>query len=392
VPTLVKGDVCERVFRDRSRGHECKRGKHSALCLDFPTRTLSRAEYEAAYAASSSPKVRIQIIANRIFVVFDPAKPLASKYPQILLRHLRHIAGAASLHMLPDVDFILNVADGSPGWPYLAHNNAPWFRGRNRTWHVPTDTGVGFVTKPPDGRACEAPSEAERRAWAAKDPRLVFRGSATGFPVNTLRWAENMRARVSALSLLFPDQIDSRLTQMWTKDEETELLRNFISIGHGMSMSEIVNYKYVVHCDGHSQANRLAALMHSGSIVLLSTRYEVELTATVPLLPHVFPIQPDQSDLLQTLDCLRAHPDLALRRLRLGLERSRELVTYKHAVLHYWADLLEAYAALQLFNVTKHRHAQEASAHRFVVKGHVLTAREKSPLVHPYNRTKLHAD
>jgi hypothetical protein len=64
---------------------------------------------------------------------------------------------------------------------------------------------------------------------------------------------------------------------------EAERVRTgaFLRQGKTMPMSKIGNYRYVSHCDGHSQANRLGPLLHSGSIVLLSTEYDVELSASM---------------------------------------------------------------------------------------------------------------
>jgi hypothetical protein len=251
-PGAALGAYCERVFAYRAET-PCARGNHSSLCIALPTRRLSKALYDAKAERLKEPLVRLQIVANRIYIVTSSMPKIGSKvrraaagarrrhrragaraarlvwmfrsslhprahtppraqYHRILLRHLRHIAGAASLHALPDVDFLLNVGDGSPPWPAFAHNSPRRKRGTPaQTFHVPTDTGVNHETPPPAATGCAPPSRAERARWAAMEDRLVFRGSATGTPVAQERWLGNMRARLSALGRLWPDVLDVKL-------------------------------------------------------------------------------------------------------------------------------------------------------------------------------------
>ncbi|KAJ1637300.1 hypothetical protein T492DRAFT_1140587 [Pavlovales sp. CCMP2436] len=386
VPTLEgRGDICERAFAFVDR--PCNLGRHSTLCLDFPMRPLTKRDYDAAVAAAKSPKVRVQIIKNEIFIV-PLRSPLASKYPRILLRHLRHIAGAARLVKLPDVDFIINVADGSPPWPYLAHNNAPWNTGMNATYAVPPDTTVLSDTPQPANAPCRnGTTYFERAAWAARDERLQFRGSATGTRVDVNGWASNARARLCAMSKLFPSWIDGKLTQLWTNEVESEVLGSFIEVGKGMPMEQARKYKFVIYLDGHSQSNRLSSLLHTGAIVLVATRYEVPLTASLHRIPHAIPIANDLSDLMLTLGCLCAHPEVAIQRLRLGLEAARRMVTYRNSVLLYWADLLEHYHALQQFPTIRDPRAVPAAKYRFILDGHVVGPErvEIRELAFPYN-------
>jgi hypothetical protein len=96
---------------------------------------------------------------------------------------------------------------------------------------------------------------------------------------------------------------------------------------------------------------------------------------------------------MPTLECLRANPDLALRRLRHGLDAARAHATYKNAVLHYWADLLEHYASVCDFAVALHPLAREAFGVRFNLEGvHAVSDWEKRELKFPYNRTDVKAD
>ncbi|KAJ1635718.1 hypothetical protein T492DRAFT_964332 [Pavlovales sp. CCMP2436] len=386
LPTLEgRGDICESIFAVQDK--PCIRGQHSALCLDFPERSLSESEYEAACAAAHSPWVRVQLIDNEIFVVNMKHNKLASKYPRILLRHLRHIASAARIIKLPDVDFLISVADGSPSWPVFAHNNPSWRRDKTRTYHVPTDTGVSKTTPPPTGDVCgSSASRAERARWAQKDQRLQFRGSATGSPVNRTGWSRNSRARLAVLSTLFPDWVDAKLTQLWTEPAETELLSHFIKLGKGMAMAESKTYKYVIYLDGHSQSNRLAALMHAGPIVLFTSNHDVQYSASLHRIPHVINVKSDLSDLMTVLGCLRAHDDVALERQRLGVEAARELITYANGVTLYWADLIEHYSRLQQFKVTRHPLAVTSAKYRYLINGKwvALDREEIKELEYPY--------
>jgi hypothetical protein len=107
----------------------------------------------------------------------------------------------------------------------------------------------------------------------------------------------------------------------------------------------------------------------------------------------VFSLKPDLSDLMPTLACLRAHPDLVLRRLRHGLDAARTHATYKNIVLHYWADLLAHYKRVASFAVAKHPLAVEAYGLKLNFEGkHELGDHEKRELRFPYNRTDSGSD
>lgn len=388
VPTLpIRGDVCERVFATRER--PCVLGNHSTLCMDFPNRPLGADEFAAARLPGVSAQVRLQIINNEILIVHDKAHSLATKYPRTLLRHVRHIACAARRVGLPDVDFLLHTGDGTPPFPVLAHATLASTPPDQRTYHVPTDTGVSRWTPAPSRERCAGrPTAEEREDWEHRDPRLQYRGSANGPRVDLDGWSANSRARLSALSTIFPGWIDSRLTQMFGSENETRVLSRFISIGKGMPMARAKRYRYVMHLDGNGQANRLPNLMHTGTtLVLMASKYDVYLSASVHRIPHVFPIELDMSDLMTTLSCFRKHPDLALERARLGLDVARRLITFKNVVVLYWADLLEHYARMMRFPVVRHPNAIPVAKYKFILDGHwkrpdMYEIRE---LVFPYN-------
>lgn len=388
VPTLpIRGDVCEAVFATRER--PCVLGNHTTLCLDFPNKPISAEAFAAARIPGRSAQVRLQIINNEILIVHDAQHALLTKYPRTLLRHLRHIAGAARVVGLPDVDFLLHTGDGTPPFPVLSHAALTATPPDERTYHVPTDTGVSKWTKPPSRERCGGSASAEERAdWAQRDPRLQYRGSANGPRVSLDGWWENNRARLSALSTLFPQLIDSKLTQMFGSENETEVLSHFIAIGKGMPMARAKKYRYVMHLDGNGQANRLPNLMHTGTtLVLVASKYEVHISASVHRIPHVFPIALDLSDLMVTLACLRKHEDLAFERARLGLQVARQLITYKNAVVLYWADLLEHYKRHMQFPVVRHPDAIPVAKYRFVLDGRYKPpdSSEIRELVFPYN-------
>jgi hypothetical protein len=401
IPTLQKGDVCERVFANHVRS-PCVRGRHSGLCVDFPTRPLTRSDYDAALATRSrSPYTRVQIIDNRMYIVIPPGYQMGGKTPQVALRHLRHLADMLTLHSVPDVDFILYPADAGGGvkWPAMGHCGLRRQRLEQyaeRSYTIPTDTGVSDLTPPPDlSHPCPARAGLfEREEWASwRIDRLVYRGSANGPRVDELTWDRNERARLSALSSLFPDWIDSKLTQLFhTNQSFGAHLGSFIRIGRGMPMKSIVRYRYVMQLDGNAQANRLAALLHSGAIVLIASKYDTDIELSLDRLPHVFKVAEDLSDLLPILACLRAHPELALRRLQIGLAATRRLITYRRAVPHYWADALEHYASLQQFKVEKHPHAIEPAGYRYLVNGKWQRPKDLEMLVYPYNHSHKHID
>lgn len=454
IPTLtVRGDVCEPVFALRTQN--CTLGTMTELCVDFPTRTLSEAEYEGAVRRHFNAPAkerglavsRVQIVDGVIYIVEGRSYRLATRYQRLLRRHLRQIAAAANRTRLPDVDLLITNGDGAPAWPVFGHC-APLGAGpERRNFVVPTDVGVPMgrrkkgaaaqpgqleggdevggegdgedasadarfaLALPPPSRAhCLRASHAEREAWARKDERLLFRGTATGHRVNMTSWRRNPRARLAMLSKLFPDQIDAKLTGFNPRHEaERELLSKFLdtggraqslrtsrhspchrsqfwlrnpplpasrSPGKFMPMAMSGRYKWVIDLDGNAQANRFPFLLHLGPLVLQATRFEVPLTHSLHRLPHVFPVRQDFADLQLTLACLRAHPELALERSRHGLAAARRLVTPANAVSGWWADLLIHYGTQVLqFPVRLHPDAIPAVNYVFTVSG----VRERAP-------------
>ncbi|KAJ1617127.1 hypothetical protein T492DRAFT_505866 [Pavlovales sp. CCMP2436] len=266
--------LCERVFAARSAA-PCELGKHSGLCLDMTARALSSSELDATFAAHPE-MARVQIISNRIYFI-EPGRGRGNapidKTHRVLRRHLRHIAAAANLTRLADVDFILCIGDGAPAWPVFAHAAKLETQKGERGFAIPTDVGVPKATKLPSGRHCAPAGRDEREGWQRKQDKLCFRGSPTGPPVTLGSWSSNIRARLSALSALWPELLDAKLIKFnddpeRNSSEQAILQRSVLDVGKFMPMRSSANYKFVIDVDGHSQANRFPFLLHLGPIVL----------------------------------------------------------------------------------------------------------------------------
>jgi hypothetical protein len=380
--TLLRSDLCAVAFAGASQ-RPCALGKYSTLCLDFPTALLSASRYRTACETVTERQARVQILGGRVHIVkpAESSTPSEARHSAVLRAHVRHIAHASQLHRLPDVDFLLDWSGGSAAWPVFAPSSpsawradpSSWADG-NRTYFVPCAAGWPTRRLVPAPNACEAPSAAERDLWTALNDTAVFRGPATGPKPTEQSWRANVRAQLAFLSNLFPDWLDAKLSGL--QHAQHEAFDGYLaSSDAALHLAQVMAHKYAMHVDGDAHSDRLASLLLAGRLVLSTAQHDVSLTASLHRLPHVITVRPDLRDLMTILHCLREHPDLALRRARLGARAARELITYENAVLHYWADLLEHYAAQQHFTVEKHARAIDAESY-FVSPG--------ADLVFPY--------
>lgn len=182
------------------------------------------------------------------------------------------------------------------------------------------------------------------KAWSARRPVAVWRGSATGDGVDP---AINQRLKLVTRTPLYP-HLDAGITAWSMRDRIVGgKMRWMTPIGRSvprLSWAQQQEYKYVVYVQGHSAADRYGALMCSGSVVLKvdSTCAADELwffSELKPWVDHV-PVQADLSDLdtqiawLQKNDVAAENMSIAALKLHAQLFSSQHLHAFCASVLN----------------------------------------------------------
>lgn len=187
------------------------------------------------------------------------------------------------------------------------------------------------------GRAPPAVPRAGR-PLSERKPIAFFRGSATGYGVTaqtnprlravllSYQWARDPRrrgkldARLTGLNRRPKIQPDGRLAQI---DPGTVLppacTRNLAR--NRVSYAAMMEHRFLLYMDGNSGADRLAAYLKSGSVVLVVEPRAPPVQLLSSLVPwvHFVPVAHDLADLEETIDFLRAHPDVCERIVREAL-------------------------------------------------------------------------
>ena len=190
--------------------------------------------------------------------------------------------------------------------------------------------------------------------WQQRKAVAVWRGSNTGTPLLRLStWATNTRGRLTALSRLFPDQLDAAISgwpQPHGGSREQAALERVVRSTKPMPFAALRGYRYLVDVDGNVQSNRFPALLRLGSLVLKSTRYRTALSAAVAAgqFPQVIDVHPSLEDLIAKIRCLQGKDAAARARAQQGSAAAARLLTYESQV-GYLADLLIHYARMQTF-------------------------------------------
>ncbi|KAL4448299.1 hypothetical protein ABPG75_005518 [Micractinium tetrahymenae] len=142
------------------------------------------------------------------------------------------------------------------------------------------------LDEPPKHSGCPMANQ----SWHSKKDVAFWRGSSTGSWIDgsipAQLWTSWHRQRLVALSQRHPAHLDAAFTAL---------------VG------------YLVVVDGNSIANRLAASLCSGSVVLLSQLFCEWFAYRLEPGRHFVPVKLDYSDLVSQVDALRADPQRAQR-------------------------------------------------------------------------------
>lgn len=153
--------------------------------------------------------------------------------------------------------------------------------------------------------------------WSEKQPRVVFRGSSTGYGITP---ATNQRVHAALLAQDYPDLMDVGLTH-WNMrprkipgkpivDTFHESLVQRIPLVNHLSLHEQATYKFILHIDGHVAAYRLASELSTGSVVLkVDSPYRLWYTHHLVPYTHYVPIAHDLSNLIPQVQWCMDHDD-----------------------------------------------------------------------------------
>ena len=282
-------------------------------------------------------------------------------------------------HVVPDLDFFINKRD----YPQLA--KAPLrdvyepFTGvadlvrEAYTYHAPvfsfyTGRDVADRPMPPTEDWDHATGtrrvhvyDGDTGAGDCRDPRAVFRGSATGRGVTA---ATNVRLRLARFGEARPDLIDAGVTAYNTRDKivsatsariVVDFYRNTgdVPTVPRMSMPEqFARFRYVLYADGHCAASRFGVLLHSGCVVLRVVSehadtcghlwlFDACVGAATPIaLPtdadHCL-VASDLSNLEATIVYLRTNPGVAAALIHNARARAPTV----DSITRYWAAALQ---------------------------------------------------
>lgn len=249
---------------------------------------------------------------------------------------------------LADLEFVLYLGDGFTGWS--SHCSAPVFA-FSRHRHL--DKSALLLPDPLTLSTSPTVRRQVRRGnkihgWDTKREVAFFRGATTGGPFDVENYRAHARFRVVELSREFPDLVDASFTEVQLCDQRVEtIIRENAYLGGAAEISEHMRYKYLVVVDGHASPwQRLFWGMFSNSVLF---KQESDCIgwfddAAEPGV-HYVALQPDLSDLTETVLWARQHDDEA----KAISQRARKFARVSLSdtkVLGYMRLLLNSYARL----------------------------------------------
>ena len=142
--------------------------------------------------------------------------------------------------------------------------------------------------------------------WKLKINKAIFRGSATGFGVNS---NSNVRLKLIDISKNNIDLIDAQLTGLNIKPK-IDPITGYIDVidrkkykkGNYMTPEEQAQYKFIIHVQGHVAAFRLSKELSYGSVILkVDSPWKTWYSDLLKPGIHYIPVKEDLSDLVEIL-------------------------------------------------------------------------------------------
>ncbi|KAJ7636348.1 glycosyl transferase family 90-domain-containing protein [Roridomyces roridus] len=188
--------------------------------------------------------------------------------------------------------------------------------------------------------------------WAAKQPKLYWRGSSNGGHIIGQNYRTFPRFRLVPIARAHPTLIDAQITNFWgshcTYECESGPIEQEFDIGeqHKRPREAVFGYKYVLDLDGNTFSGRYLGLLKSGSLVFKSTAFTEYFSDWLKPYEHYIPVKVDLSDLVERVQWAIDNDVEARRIQQQGKRFAEEVITdqqndcYFAAVLLEWARLL----------------------------------------------------
>jgi hypothetical protein len=185
--------------------------------------------------------------------------------------------------------------------------------------------------------------------WNQKKSQLFWRGASTGGAVTEKNFMEIPRIQLTALSLLNPSFINSRLTSLCQMDKNMEKkLEESGFSGERVPMWQHMRYKYQMLIDGNSSAYARAYWqLFSNSVIFKQTSSNIQWYYN-ELQPykHFIPVAHNLSNLIGQIKWARRNEKKVKKIIRKANIFAESSLNYEDMLLYIYVLLCE-YAKIQ---------------------------------------------
>lgn len=299
--------------------------------------------------------VRIKILSGEIIYQMNPffeinKSPFLNFYKKRFEMFLKGLAELVNNISLPDIDFIVNMADCESDSPDLYP--APLFVfSKNRF--------IKSQALIPDCEAMQGYARLDKMMeqgeklfpWECKKEKIFWRGATTDGWYNSTHWESNPRAKLVCLSLLFPDSIDARFTTFCHGAETNVAILAFPEIlANFTSQPDSLSYKYLMDIDGWTCSwSRCYWTLLSNSVVFKQITDDIQwFYGGLQPYYHYIPVKKDLSDLLEQLQWSKKNDQIVKNIATQGTYFVKNNLS-KEMILFYTYCLLIQYSKLQKF-------------------------------------------
>ncbi|MES2121259.1 MAG: glycosyl transferase family 90 [Chlamydiota bacterium] len=264
---------------------------------------------------------------------------------KVLMNELNDLLSV--LHV-PDVDFIVSLADGAIG----CHFKSPVFSfAKDRAER-------NEVILIPDFEALSGNEKLLRRireglannSWNERLPKAIWRGAMTGAAdITDESFLQFPRARLVSSSIAHPELLDAKfntVTQCSTPEKVKEVYGHYFA--DTLKVIDHIPYKYQILLDGNTCAySRAFWQLFSQSVIFKQDSSHIQwyYRALTPFV-HYIPIRADLSDLSKKIEWAQTH-DTECQKISRNAQRFAESHLRKPDVYLYFYLLLSEYAKIQ---------------------------------------------
>lgn len=319
----------------------------------FASRGITRKQLDTVierHQENPSSQIVRYLIKDGVLRIKYVGGPTNNNRLKYLSHHLSVLAQAVNL---PNVDFIVSLEDEADDFH------------RNYDTHAPLlafakNVKSNFVILIPDAitlRMCKKLEKEAKRGsrlypWNKKKSQIFWRGASTGgTTVTEKNFMEIPRIQLTALSLLHPSFINSRLTLLcqMSKKMEKNLKKNGF-MGQRVPIWEHMGYKYQMLIDGNSSAyERAYWQLFSNSVIFKQKSPNIQWYYN-ELQPyeHFIPVKNNVSDLIDQIKWARKNEKKVKKIIRNANAFIENNLRYEDMLLYIYLLLCE-YAKIQQF-------------------------------------------